>query len=150
MMAGPKGYSPGQRELAESAGSRRRHHRHNARRWPVTLGESRGDRGLSSADPVGGNQREDRSAEPTAHHPGAGRTCGHRDVDRYVGLRPGDLEVIAQRRVRVSQQWADSRQFPAPEDVSRDEDATVLGDDVPGPAPQLRIGEPGDDVGAFR
>ena len=50
------------------------------------------------------HQREDRAAEAAAGHPGAERPGldGRRDGD--VDLRPGHLEVVAQRRVRGGQQ----------------------------------------------
>ena len=54
-----------------------------------------------------GHQREHGAAEPPADHPRPGGSRPHGGLHRRVGLRPGHLEVVAQRGVRLRQQAPD-------------------------------------------
>jgi hypothetical protein len=111
-------------------------------------GERRGDRVADRAAGRRRDQGEHRAAEPAADHPGPGRARGQRRPHRRVSLRPGHLEVVAQRRVRLRQQPPDVaigfRRGASRGAQQRHhlQDPLVVRDDVPGPAPQDRIGQP--------
>jgi len=101
-----------------------------------------------AADPAGGalgDQREHRAAEPPADHPRAVRARGQRRLDRRVGLRPGHLEVVAQRRVRLGQQPPDlavgARRGGRAQQRDHRQDAPVVRDHVPGPTTEHGIVE---------
>jgi len=91
-----------------------------------------------------GDEGDDRAAEAAAGH--AGAFCAGLDggLDCLVGLRPGELEPVAERVVRGGQERAEGRLVAGPEQVGGFEDAALLGEDVPGHALQGRIAaEPG-------
>src|SRR5207245_8219379 len=83
-----------------------------------------------------GHQREHRAAEPPADHPRAVRPGAQRRLDRRVGFGPGDLEVVAQRRVRLYQQPPDpgvgARWRSGAQQRDHLKDALVVRDHVPG------------------
>jgi hypothetical protein len=126
-------------------------------------GERLGDRVADRAAGRRGHQGEHRAAEPAADHPRAVRARGQRRLCRRVGLGPGHLEVVAQRRVRLRQQPPDGAirarrtvlagRGLAGRGLARGgcrgaqqrhhlQDALVVRDDVPGSAAQDRIGQP--------
>ena len=65
-------------------------------------------------------------------------------ADGGVGLRPGDLEVVAERGVRLGQQPPDLavgiRTVRGAEQRGDPQDPLVVRDDVAGPPPQHGIG----------
>jgi hypothetical protein len=109
--------------------------------------ERRGDRRADRAGGGGGHEGEHRAAEPAAHHPRAERARGQRRLHRRVGFGPGDLEVVAQRGMRLRQQLpdiaVDVHRSPLAGAQQRDhvEDPLVIGDDMAGATPENGIGE---------
>ena len=95
-----------------------------------------------------GHQREYRAAEPAAHHPRTKRSRGQRRLDRGVRLRPGDLEVVPQRDVRLGEQPPDlaigirSVRGRGTQQGRGLEHAPVVSDDVPRAPPQDRVSKP--------
>src|SRR5258708_2296491 len=84
-------------------------------------------------------RRKTPPADPAAGHPRAERAGRDRRIDRDVSLRPGDLEVVAQRPVRGGQQRPAAGDIARAQQADGGQDAAILGDHVPGPAPEHRV-----------
>jgi hypothetical protein len=109
-------------------------------------GERLADGAADLAGGTRGHQREHRAAEPPADHPRAVRARGQGRLDRRVGFGPGDLEVVAQRRVRLRQQPPDrgvgARRSSRAQPRDHLQDALVVRDHVPGATTKHRIVQP--------
>jgi hypothetical protein len=111
-----------------------------------------GDRDAHHGSGVRGDKGEHRAAEAAADHPGAQCSRGYRRVDGDVSVRPGDLEVVAQRPMSFGKQGADLAVGArvggrGAEQAHGRPDPGIVGDDVPCPAAQDGIGEPAGVVG---
>ena len=103
----------------------------------------RGDGARTCAARSARDERDHAAAETAPGHAGAGGAGVDGGRDGLIGLGPGDPERVAQGSVRGGQQAADRRLVPGAEQVGGAQDAAALGQDVPGQAPQGRVGQPG-------
>ena len=87
-------------------------------------------------------QRDGRTAEPAACHPGADGAPGAGGVHCKIQFRAGDFEIVAHGYVACVEQGTDGRGAVRRQAFHRLEYAVVLSDDVTDPAEGHLVQEP--------